>query len=229
MAIQDSEESIFTHALMQALNSLAIAAAPPQIDAMRRHYRLMLERNRTMNLTRITQPEAAAIKHYADSLALLAWPPSRSFQAIRALDVGTGAGFPAVPLAVMRGDWNITAIDSTRKKAEFVREVAESLPLTNLRVEHARAEHWQPTQPFDLVVVRAVASLDRVLLKTVHLLNSAGGLVLYCAQDSPQDKSTRVARVLNRSRLEPGERFAYHLRCGDELLRRELWEFRRAP
>ena len=89
-----------------------------------------------MNLTRITRPAEAAVRLYADSLAVLSWArQSGNETGVRTvLDIGTGAGFPAVPLAVAAPDWRITAIEATNKKAAFVEQSARRVGAENLRV-----------------------------------------------------------------------------------------------
>ncbi len=121
---------------------------------------LLLEANRHMNLTAVTDPEGMTVKHLLDSLLLLwAAPPE---QGAALLDVGSGAGFPAVPLALARPDLRVTLLDSTKKRVEFLADCCQTLRLPATAL-HARAEEAarrrELRERFDLVTARAVAAL----------------------------------------------------------------------
>ncbi len=114
--------------------------------------------NRTYNLTAIRDPEAMVTHHLLDSLAI-----HPDLQGTRVADVGTGAGFPGLPLAVCNPDRHFTLIDSTAKKIRFVSHAAEALGLTNVTALKARVEKMHPAEPFDTVVARAFAPLSKLL------------------------------------------------------------------
>lgn len=216
----------FDLALRSTLRKWGITISPERMRRLRTHFDLMVEANRSVNLTRITDPIEAAVKHYADSLALLLWVARRSVEVTSVLDVGTGAGFPAVPLAVMRPDWSITAIDATRKKIDFLRRAAAAIGLENLHTEHAHSQHWEqssagsePTtssrsssaRGFDLVVFRALAKLAKSLEQTAGYVASGGRIVAYrSAADDPSDEAA-AASVAEALQLELEERFPYQL------------------
>lgn len=122
---------------------------------------MMIEQNKTMNLTAITDPDGIAVKHFADSLSALT---AADFKiGARVLDVGTGAGFPGLPLLIIRPDLKLTMLDSTAKKLKYVASAAENLGL-NPEILHARAEEAgrkpEYRESFDIVCSRAVASLN---------------------------------------------------------------------
>ena len=123
-----SDKLIMERPLAQRLARWQIKLSPKQLGQMVAHHDAMVEANRRLNLTRITDPVESAVRHYADSLALLAWSRDSAVSIRTLLDVGTGAGFPAVPLAIMKPKWKITAIDGTKKKIDFVRETAGAAP-----------------------------------------------------------------------------------------------------
>ena len=158
-------DSQFSSHLIDALVDLRLSPTDDQLRKLHGHYNAMIEANRSFNLTRITDPKEAAIKHYADSLALLPWADGVGEKIDSVLDVGTGAGFPAFPLAVLRPQWSVTAIDATRKKTDFVARTAASLGVENLRCEHAHSEHWKAfpeggrpsANQYHLVVFRALS------------------------------------------------------------------------
>lgn len=123
---------------------------------------LLLEWNAKFNLTRITDPAEIAVKHYLDSISLLAFVGIG--EASRVIDVGTGAGFPGIPLKIICPHIRLTLLDSVRKKLTFIEVVIEHLGLTGVELVHSRAEDLgrqrSYREQFDLVVSRAVASLN---------------------------------------------------------------------
>lgn len=224
-------DAAFRTALCDNVAAMGFRVSEPAVAAMWRHFTLVIERNRSINLTRILDPGEAAVKHYADSLALAAWAqatahkklPSES--ALSLLDVGTGAGFPAVPLAIVCPSWRITAIDGTRKKTDFLSSVAAELELTNLRVENTHSDHWPTAARFDVVTFRALAAMDKGLAKCARFARPGGFVVAYkTAQLSPDELATAKAPP---ARLCPVDPFLYELRCGDEVLRRALYALRK--
>jgi 16S rRNA (guanine527-N7)-methyltransferase len=130
-----------------------------QFAALSRYLDLLLDANQRMNLTRITDRSAAEVQHIADALTLLPFIPPG---AIALADVGSGGGVPGIPLAIARPDVKITLIESTKKKAAFLRGVADSLNLQNVKVLDQRAEQIARgplRESFDIVVARAVGQL----------------------------------------------------------------------
>ena len=124
-----------------------------------------LERwNRTYNLTAITKREEMITHHLLDSLAVHA-----DLHGTSIADVGTGAGFPGLPLAVLNPERRFTLIDSAGKKIRFVSHAAHALGLTNVEGLHVRVESLQPEKPFDTVVTRAFAPLSEMLEKVSPL------------------------------------------------------------
>lgn len=139
----------------------AVGAALSAADAARlaTYAELLLSWNEKINLTAITDPAEVAVKHFADSLTLLPLLPAGAFSLI---DVGTGAGFPGVPLAVCRPDASLTLLDSLAKRLTFLEAVCEALRLPARRI-HARAEEGGRQaalrEQFDVATARAVAAL----------------------------------------------------------------------
>jgi len=120
--------------------------------------------NRRYNLTAIRTPAAMLTHHILDSLAV-----HPDLEGTRIADVGTGAGFPGLPLAVCNPQRDFTLIDSTAKKIRFVAHAAQLLGLANVTAVHARVEALRPPVPFDTVVARAFAPLPRMLRQVVAL------------------------------------------------------------
>jgi 16S rRNA (guanine527-N7)-methyltransferase len=125
-----------------------------------RYLDLLFEANARMNLTRITDRPAAELQHVADALTLLPYLPPG---AIRVADVGSGGGVPGIPLAIARPDATVMLIESTKKKAAFLKSAADALGLTNVTVSEWRAEdvgHGNARETFDVALARAVATMD---------------------------------------------------------------------
>lgn len=219
----------FEDILTAGCASIGLAFAADQIALMWRHYELVIEANRRFNLTRITTLADVAVRHYADSLSLLASPFSDREASISVLDVGTGAGFPAIPLAIVCPRWRVTAIDGTRKKVEFVRGAAGELGLANVEAIHTRAADLarRGTSRFDLVLLRAVAPIARGLNEVYKLIAPGGAVLFYkTAQidDAEMREGTAVARAL---RLCGAEQHDLSIRAPNETLHRKLISFTR--
>jgi 16S rRNA (guanine527-N7)-methyltransferase len=151
----------------------------PLIRKAARHLDLIVETNEHTNLTRLTSPREAAIKHVYDSVA--PWECFRG--ATRILDAGTGAGFPGVPLSLIMPEIQFTLSDSIQKKARFVESVVDALELPNVRVTHDRAEDVALTQQVDIIMARAVAPISKILDLFRKPLKRGARLVLYKGPD----------------------------------------------
>ena len=147
-------------------------ASPAQRQALAVYLQLLLRWNTTYNLTAVRTPEAMLTQHLADCLAVVR-PLQRHAETGRLLDVGSGGGLPGVVIATLLPGWQVTCVDAVGKKAAFVRQVAASLPLQNLRAEHARIEQLQQP-PFDVITSRAFASLADFTRVTRPHLATAG-------------------------------------------------------
>src|SRR5581483_3715969 len=106
-------------------------------DAFLRYRQELLDWNTRINLTAITDPEEVLLKHFLDSLSLLT-VYDRSHT--RLLDIGSGAGFPGLPLKIVRPEWHVTLLEATGKKTVFLRHIVEMLQLSNVEIIHGRAE-----------------------------------------------------------------------------------------
>ena len=148
-------------------------------DGAERYVALLLEANRRMNLTRVTEPEAVARLHLLDALSAL--PLLDALAPSRAVELGTGGGVPGVVLALARPDIGWWLVDSVAKKADAVRAFGTALGLSNVEVAAERAENLgrdpRHRERYDLVVARACAALP-VLLEYALPLTSRGGTVL---------------------------------------------------
>ncbi len=154
-------------------------------------YVALLEKwNRTYNLTAIRDPERMLTHHLLDALATLPHlPPQRG---LRLIDVGSGGGLPGVPLAIARPDWQVTLLDSKRKKATFLRQVAAELGLPNVAVVAERVEDYLPDVPFEIVISRAFAELAPFIAAARHLVR-AGGMLVAMKGGYPREELLQLA------------------------------------
>ncbi len=164
--------------LLEDAAKLGISVTDEMLARFEKLAFLLVEQNKTMNLTAITDPDGIAIKHFADSISALS---AADFpQGAKVLDVGTGAGFPSIPLLIARPDLDMTMIDSTAKKLKYVASTVESLGLT-AEVLHTRAEeagqNKEYREKFDIVCSRAVAALN-VLCEYCLPFVKVGGVFL---------------------------------------------------
>lgn len=169
------------------------------IQKAAQHLRLIVDANENMNLTRITCPREAAIKHVYDSIA-----PWRHFQEVeRVLDAGTGAGFPGIPLSLVLPEVRFTLSESMQKKARFVDSVVDSLELPNVHVLPQRAEERPASCYPEIITARAVAPTARILDLFHKALTEGSRVLLYKGPDVTSDlaeaKKRRVSvKVLCR-------------------------------
>lgn len=133
---------------------------------------LLQKWNRVYNLTAIASPTEMVRLHLLDSLAVLPY-----LQGTQVLDVGTGAGLPGIPLALLSPDREFTLLDSNAKKIRFVTQATIELGLPNVKVVHARLDQFSPTTGFDSILARAFASLPDIFGQTLRFLNP-GGVIL---------------------------------------------------
>jgi 16S rRNA (guanine527-N7)-methyltransferase len=150
--------------LIEGTQQLGITLTPSQAASLLQLLDELARWNRTHNLTAITKREDMITRHLLDSLSVHAELAGQTVA-----DVGTGAGFPGLPLAVLDPERQFTLIDSNNKKIRFVTHAARELGLANVTAVHARAEAMQPDAPFDTVIARAFAPLPEMLEKIAPL------------------------------------------------------------
>lgn len=159
----------FLRILTSALEEVNISYDDDIINKFEVYKNLLIEWNEKVNLTSITDDEGIAIKHFVDSVICL---KHFDFKNKTMIDVGTGAGFPAIPIKVMEPSVNITLLDSLNKRINFLGEVCSKLNLTNFSLEHGRAEDYcissgklksEFREKYDIAIARAVANLSALL------------------------------------------------------------------
>lgn len=130
---------------------------------------LLAKWNRVYNLTAVREPHAMVVRHILDSLVVLPFLTRG-----RLLDVGTGAGIPGLPIAIVRPDLCVTLLDSNAKKLRFVRQAGAELELSNVKIVAQRMQQYRPAQAFDMVISRAVASIGELYRDTARLVRPGG-------------------------------------------------------
>ncbi len=155
--------------LRRGCDALGLALAETQYARLLEYLALLARWNRAYNLTAVREPEQMVTRHLLDSLAVVKYLPG-----LRAIDVGTGAGLPGIPLAIALPGQEFHLLDSNGKKTRFLFQVKTALGLDNMTVHHARVESFHPEKPFDAVLSRAFASLGDMVTVCRHLLSGEG-------------------------------------------------------
>ncbi len=244
--MDSSDHPRFRQWLHAAVEALGLALEPRQVELMYQHLNLVLLANEDFNLTGLTDPAEAAVRLVADSLAILPWAAKQvprqtaapatdtsSLAAqssvlsprscLRVLDMGTGAGYPAIPVAICRPDWAVTAIDPSGKKIRFVAQVAAQLGLGNLIAEQVQAREWHGrVDPFDLVITRALGDLSVCIREGARLTAAGGFLISYHAKDLTAEEGEAAGRMLKRYKLEQVDSLQYTLPSPKKAVKRRL-------
>jgi len=177
--------------LSSGLNQLGLNCSLAVQAQLRDYVHLIDKWNRVYNLTSVRDPAEMVTRHLLDSLAILPY-----LQGSRVLDVGTGAGLPGIPLAIVNKEFSpgreFVLLDSNSKKTRFVQQVIAELGLTNVQVVHERAENYSPTSLFDVVVSRAFASVAD-MLKNSGQHCATDGVLLAMKGIDPVDELQEVS------------------------------------
>lgn len=158
-------------AIRQRVAALALdlTLSDQQYTQIEHYLTLLLRWNKVFNLTAIRAVEDMLPLHILDSLSVV---PFVHYQ--HCLDVGSGAGLPGIPLAIVQPEKKLTLLDTNGKKTRFMRQAVIELELQNVEVVHARVEKWSPEQPFDAIISRAFSSLQDFVNLTAHHVTHAG-------------------------------------------------------
>lgn len=174
---------------IQKLKLLDINISSGQIEQFIMFYEMMVDTNKVMNLTSVTEPKEVIDKHFIDSLAIKKiYNLNRN---VSVIDVGTGAGFPGIPLKIIFPDIQIVLLDSLNKRVKFLNEVVAALGLKGVRCIHERSEDAardkEYRESFDLCVSRAVANLSTLSELCIPFIKVGGRFISYKAGNSKQE------------------------------------------
>ncbi len=187
----------FQEILTKVAAGYGLKLTTDQIAAMDTYYGLLLEWNEKMNLTAITEPHEVAVKHMIDSLSCYREDVFTSAASI--VDVGTGAGFPGIPLKIFQSDIELTLMDSLNKRLNFLREVVDSLGLQGVTFVHARAEEAGKNRAhrenYNIAVSRAVARLN-VLCELCLPMVKVGGWFIALKGAQYEDEAREAAKAI---------------------------------
>ena len=153
--------------LLQATQTIGLPVSSDQIEQLVAYVDLLEKWNRAYNLTAIKDRGEILDRHLIESLSIAPFLSGNS-----RVDVGTGAGLPGIPLAIIEPNVHYVLLDSNGKKTRFLSEVKRALALSNIHVETTRVESWRPDRHFDAVVTRAFADLVTTLERVDHLMGS---------------------------------------------------------
>lgn len=199
-------KSYNTEQFEKKLEAIGIFPDNRQIGQFLQYYELLLEWNSFMNLTAITAFDEVVDRHFTDSLLLV-----KAFETgmpqVHMIDVGTGAGFPGIPLKIMFPELKITLLDSLAKRVRFLNEVIDRLALTNIRAIHGRAEDYAKPgllrEKFDLCVSRAVANLSTLSEYCLPFVKTNGSFISYKSEKLDQEiKTAEKAIALLGGKIE---------------------------
>lgn len=154
---------------VEELLKLGVKIEKEQLNNLEKYYNLLIEWNKKINLTRITNREEAYLKHFYDSLTIAKVIDLSNEESL--LDFGTGAGFPGLVLKIMYPNLKVTLVDSLQKRVNFLNEVINELDLKNIEAIHSRVEDLEKKH-YDVITTRAVANLSKLIDYTNKLIDN---------------------------------------------------------
>lgn len=185
--------------LKKCLDELNIEISDYQLNQFQIFYDLLLEKNKVMNLTAITEEKEVVLKHFVDSVLLLKYIEIEHSSII---DIGTGAGFPGIPLAIMCPDSEFMLLDALNKRITFLKEVVSVCKLENVSLLHARAEELGHDEKFrgkyDFCISRAVSNLSALLEYSSPFVKKKGKVITYKSEKIQEElaESSNAQKVL---------------------------------
>ncbi|MCX4374993.1 MAG: 16S rRNA (guanine(527)-N(7))-methyltransferase RsmG [Lachnospiraceae bacterium] len=186
--------------LKESAEKLSICLTEEQLEKFYNFYELLIETNKSLNLTAITEMHEVVLKHFIDSIAIIKYI---DFSGKRIIDVGTGAGFPGIPLAILFPDAKFLLMDSLQKRITFIENVLEKCLIKNVDTVHARAEdigqNAEYREKYDYCLSRAVAPLPTLLELCTPFVRVGGSFLSYKSEllEEELKKSKRALEVLH--------------------------------
>ena len=188
-----------------------------QLDQFVKYYEMLLEYNKVMNLTAITEKHDVFSKHFIDSVQVMKF---FDFNEKKIIDLGTGAGFPGIPLAILNPNSKFTLVDSLRKRLDFIDTVCETIGLKNVTTNHSRFEDLarkdEFRNKFDYGVSRAVAPLNVLLEYSIPFINVGGKFISYKSIEGKSENNSSIkAQEILKCKFE--ETYDYELPGNDSI------------
>lgn len=179
--------------LLECAKKINISLTEEMIEKFMKYYQLLIEWNGKMNLTAITEEKDVVIKHFIDSLTIAQYIPQNA----KLIDVGTGAGFPGIPVKIVRADVEIVLLDSLQKRVNFLNHVIEQCNFKNISAIHGRAEEFgqnlEYREQFDIATARAVANLATLSELCTPFLKVGGTFICMKADATEEMANAQTA------------------------------------
>lgn len=190
------EKEEFNSIIKKQANKIGIVLHEKQIEQFYQYMELLLEWNEKINLTAIIKPEEIILKHFIDSITISKYIK----EGAKLIDVGTGAGFPGIPLKIIRDDMCIVLLDSLNKRINFLKEVIEKLDLSKIEAVHGRAEEFGKNKKyrecFDCATSRAVANLSTLSEYLIPFVK-IGGKVIYMKGSEVEEEMKKSEKAVS--------------------------------
>lgn len=186
--------------LYNAVQEIGIKLNDIQLEQFQTYYEMLIDTNKVMNLTSITEKEDVVYKHFIDSIALKSYIDISDSKVI---DIGTGAGFPGIPLAIIYSSTDFTLLDSLNKRIQFLNRVVEECKLDNVETVHSRAEDLGHNEAYreqyDYCVSRAVANMSVLLEYCIPFVKKGGKFISYKSEKADNEivQSTNAQKKLS--------------------------------
>lgn len=171
--------------LKEYIKKIGVELSDKQVKQLNKYYEMLVEKNKVMNLTAITEYKDVVIKHFADSIAIIKAFDLNKVNSL--IDIGTGAGFPGMVLKIVFPNIKITLLDSLNKRINFLNDVIKELGLVDINTIHGRAEDYahnlQYREQYEICVSRAVANLSTLSEYCIPFVKIGGSFISYKASD----------------------------------------------